>query len=215
MPFLSLSDGLVEVSLGTDYKTYIEEVLLAALMLSFFQKKIRRSRKKPSKFWVFIVSRNLGSECVECIRWFFSPNTINLKLVLAGRRSSRAALLPLAAVCSLPRADPGVCVAMWWTVLGNWAGFKLTWQRNVFVIAWGRRPEQAARLRRGRAASFGSAASLKQDLWSCSLGCLSFEGVWVLGWLLWVLHYRSSYRKLWERFLQPVVMLYMLVGCFK
>lgn len=137
---------------------------------------------------------------MECIRWLFSPNTINLKLVLAAKRSSSAALPPLPAVCSLPCADPGVCVAMWWTALGIWSGLKLTWQRNVFVIAWGRRPEQAARLRRGRATAFGSIASLKSYLRSCRLGCLKFEGVWFSGWLLWVLQYRSSHRRLWEAF---------------
>lgn len=33
---------------------------------------------------------------------------------------------------------------LWWAGLGNWAGVGLTWQRNVFVIARGRRrrPEQ-------------------------------------------------------------------------
>lgn len=36
---------------------------------------------------------------------------------------------------------------LWWAGLGNWAGLGLTWQRNVFVIARGRRrrrrrPEQ-------------------------------------------------------------------------
>lgn len=82
----------------------------------------------------------------------------------------------------------------WWAALGNWAGVELTWQRNVFVIARGRRPEQGPGREGGRA--LGSTASLQRCLRRYSLGSLKFEGLWLSGWLLWVFQHRSKFRRL-------------------
>lgn len=67
---------------------------------------------------------------------------------------------------------------LWWAALGNWAGVELTWQRNVFVIARGRRrrPEQGPGCWREAELWLLAALPACSTLQRYSLGPLKFEG---------------------------------------
>lgn len=101
---------------------------------------------------------------------------------------------------------------LWWAALGNWAGVELTWQRNVIMIARGRRrrPEQGPGC--WREAELWLLAALPASSALC-------EGTALALWnlrdfrLLWAFQYRRKLRRL--RFLQPMVKWGWFIGCLK
>lgn len=136
---------------------------------------------------------------MECIRWLFSPNTINLELVLAAKTEQQRC----PSLCyQLFVLSPVLTQALVVSCTGklSWAGANLAGKRVCDSRGEEEAGARARLLAGGRAAALGSAASPQRSPRRCSLGFRKFEGLRFPGFELSNLEVNPG-----DFFLQPLV----------